>query len=140
MRPLPEARDLFSLVIRTDFSDDATWEALCKVIEEPVGEFRAFLDIVNDGEYEGLTAEQVPPLAPSGPEELGSLFLVDQVAISDPEHPILVLDLLEQPPATFRILPSEMWWVQGTLAVGTLLFEELAAGADEDGVHRGRTE
>src|SRR5262249_10188272 len=53
-----------AVVLRTDFSDDAAWESVCAAIQAPVGVYRAYVDCVSARNFEGLTAEQVPSLAP----------------------------------------------------------------------------
>ena len=53
MKHLPETKN--ALVLRTDFSDAAAWEAICAAIREPVGEFRAYVHFVSDPAYAGLT-------------------------------------------------------------------------------------
>jgi len=62
---------------------------------------------------------------------------VDRVALTDPEHPILVVDLMDQPGRTFRVIPSEAWGVENNLSIANMGFEEFAEAADEDGVFRG---
>jgi hypothetical protein len=39
MKQIPETEN--SLVLRTDFSNAAAWEAVCKAIQAPVGDFQA---------------------------------------------------------------------------------------------------
>lgn len=55
MKHIPETEN--SLVLRADFSDDAARESLCRAIQEPVGEFRAYVDFLSDPQYDGLTPE-----------------------------------------------------------------------------------
>lgn len=80
-----------ALVLRTDFSDDAAWEAICGAIEEPVGEFRAYVAFVNDREFEGVTADRLASLIAPGAYR-SFVFIVDRLTHSHPDHPILVVD------------------------------------------------
>ena len=58
MKPLPKTKQ--SLVLRTDFSDNAAWASLCAAIQEPNEDgFKAFVDCVSDPVYEGLTVDQL---------------------------------------------------------------------------------
>lgn len=134
MRALPETRN--SLVLRTDFSDDAAWERLCREIEAPVGEFRAYVSYLSDPEYEGLATDELTDLARRGPYR-SFLFVVDEESLSNPEHPILVLDLADQPGRTFRVIPGEMWSVENNLSLANMDFVDFAESVDADGVFRG---
>ncbi|MGQ0602911.1 MAG: DUF6924 domain-containing protein [Anaerolineales bacterium] len=134
MRPIPETRN--ALVLRTDFSDDAAWEAICAAIRAPVGEFQAYVDFLNDPEYEGITLEQLLALAPQSPYR-SFIFIADRTTFSLPEHPILVVDLYTEPGRTFRVIPSEMWSVENNLSIANMDFEEFADALSPDGVFRG---
>jgi hypothetical protein len=125
-----------SLVLRTDFSDDSAWEALCLEIQRPVGDFRAYVDFLSDPEYDGLTTEQLVTLVPKDFNHT-FVFVVDQRALSHPDHPILVVDLSEDPGASFRVIPSEMWGVENNLSIANMDFYEFAENVDPDGVFRG---
>lgn len=136
MNNLPEPKDLFSLVLRTDFSNEPAWEGICRSIEAPEGELglRANVEFISDPAYVGLPPGEVPTICPAG---VAFLFIVDGVAISHPEHPILVLDLWELPGRSFRVIPSEMWGVQNNLSIANIGFGEFADAADQDGIFRG---
>lgn len=136
-KPLPRPQGDNSLVLRTDFSDDSAWNALCVAMQEPqtVEEFRAHVECVSDPTYAGLTAEQLLTLAPK--DSITFAFLVDQLALTDPEHPILVVDLYEEPGRTFRVIPREMWGVENNLSIANMDFREFADNVEQDGVFRG---
>lgn len=125
------------LVIRTDFADDAAWEAVCAVIEAPDTEFGIAPDVVclSDPGYAGLTVEQITAIVPHGP--LRFMFIVDQLALTHPEHPILVVDLGREPGRSFRTIPSEVWSIDANLSFANIDFFEYAAAVDADGIHRG---
>jgi hypothetical protein len=133
MKNIPETEN--SLVLRSDFSDNSAWEPICAAIQESVGEFRAYVDCLSDPEYDGLTAEQLTTLIPRGSRLFA--FIVDRVALTHPEHPILVVDLFVEPGRTFRVIPSEMWSVQNNLSICNMDFDEFAVAADKDGILRG---
>lgn len=131
---LPETR--YSLVLRTDFSDDAAWRALCAEIQEPSAEgFVADVDCVSDASYEGLTADQLVERARGGTRTFA--FLVDRKTLTHAEHPVLVVDLYDRPGRTFRVIPSEMWGVENNLALANMDYHEFADNVDPDGVFRG---
>ena len=134
MKDLPDSQD--ALVVRTDFSDDAAWARLCSEIDAPVGEFRAYVSFVSEPEYDGLSISEVTSLGQRNPNR-GFLFIVDRTSLTDAEHPILVLDLMDEPGRAFRVVPSEMWGGENNLSIANMDFVEFADSADADGVFRG---
>ena len=134
MKMIPETEN--SLAVRTDFSDDAAWELVCQAIQAPVGDFRAYVDFISDRDYEGLTSEGLLPLFSECPSRTFA-FLIDRVALSHPEHPILVVDLRAEPGRTFRVIPSVVHSVESNLSIANIDFVEFADAADTDGVFRG---
>ena len=132
MKRLPATED--SLVLRTDFSDDAVWDSVCAAISAPVGEFQAQLSCVSDIAYDGLTVERLLKLKHG---DHGFVFIVDSVAITDPEMPVLVVDLEDEPGRTFRVVPSQMWSVENNLSLANMEFSEFADAVDQTGVFRG---
>jgi hypothetical protein len=127
-------------VLRTDFSDEHAWKALCAEIRKPrrsiIGEFRAYVDFIDDVAFDGLSPEQVPSLVPEG-MFLSYLFIVDRLALTHAEHPILVMDLDTEPGRTFRVIPAEMWAVENNLSLANMDFADFADAAGEDGIFRG---
>lgn len=135
MRKLPKSDN--SLMLRTDFSDDAAWAALCAAVQEPSDEgFQARLDCISDPGYEGLTVDQLVALAKKGGDH-SFVFVADRLALTDPEQPVLVVDLYDQPGRTFRVIPREMWGVENNLSIANMDYFEFADSADADGVFRG---
>ena len=134
MKRLPAVED--SLLLRTDFSQDAVWESVCAAVSAPVGEFEAQLTCVSDVAYDGLTVERLLKLKHG---EHGFVFIVDSVAMTDPEMPVLVVDLEDEPGRTFRVVPSHMWSVENNLSLANMDFSEFANAADQNGVFRGFT-
>ncbi len=135
MKPLPNSEQ--SLLLRTDFSDDAAWEAVCAAIQEPNEEgFKAYVDCISDPTYAGLTVEQLVALAPKGGDRT-FVFLVDRLTLTHPERPILVVDLYDEPGRTFRVIPREMWGVENNLSIANMDYHEFADSVDPDGVFRG---
>ena len=126
-----------SLLLRTDFSDDAAWTALCAAAQVPSEEgFQARLDCISDPDYDGLTVEQLVALAPKGGDHTFA-FLADHIALTSPEQPVLVVDLYDEPGRTFRVIPREMWGVENNLSIANMDYCEFADSADADGVFRG---
>jgi hypothetical protein len=132
---LPRTDD--SLLLRTDFSDDAAWAALCEAVREPSEEgFEVFVDCVSDPAYHGLTVEQLVALWPQG-DDRSFAFVADRAAFASPERPVLVVDLCDEPGRTFRVVPRETWGVENTLSLANMDYCEFADNADPDGVFFG---
>ena len=125
-----------ALVLRTDFSDDAGWESLCAAIQQPVGEFRAYVDFLSDSQYDGLTPEKLLTLIDPNSNHT-FIFVVDRTALSHPEHPILVIDLFVELGREFRVIPSEMWGIENNLSIANADFADFADAVDPDGIFRG---
>jgi hypothetical protein len=135
MKDLPETGN--SLLLRTDFSDDTAWVALCHAARSESEEgFQARLECVSDPAYDGLTTEQLVILARKT-DNLSFVFLADRVALTNPERPILVVDLYDEPGRTFRVIPCEMWGVENNLSLANMDYSEFADNVDPDGIFRG---
>lgn len=124
-----------SPIIRTDFSDESTWESLRAAIEAPVGDFRAHVRFVSDPANSDATPAQIVERMKDGTEPF--VFIVDRTAITHPDRSILVIDLHDEPGRSFRVIPSEMWAVQNNLALANMDFREFAEAVDADGIFRG---
>jgi hypothetical protein len=135
MKKLPETDN--SLLLRTDFSDDAVWASLCIAVQQPNEEgFRAHLDCFSDPAYDRLGVEELVAVCPKGGDRTFA-FIADRTTFTDPERPVLVVDFYHEPGRTFRVTPREMWGVENNLSIGNMDFYEFADNVDPDGVFRG---
>jgi len=134
VKALPETDS--SLVLRTDFSDEPAWKSIASAIQQPAGNFVAHVSLVSSPEYRDVRTEEVASLIPSDWNHT-FLFIVDSVAISHPEHPILVVDFYAEPGRTFRVIPSEIWGVENNLSLANMDFSAFANAAGDDGIFRG---
>jgi tetratricopeptide (TPR) repeat protein len=125
-----------ALVLRTDFSDESAWESICAAIQNPENEFTANVDFVSDPQNKDITTANLGAhVSPDYPFSFA--FIVDDIAIAQPDHPILVINLPDASNRTFRVIPSQLWSVENNLSIGNMDFEEFADAADEKGVFRG---
>ena len=83
MKYLPETEN--ALVLRTDFSNQSAWQAICAEIREPVDGFRANVDFVDDVAYRDITKEQLLGLFA---ENSGHTFVIVSIA-SRPRGPTM---------------------------------------------------
>jgi hypothetical protein len=134
MKKLP--RTEHSLLLRTDFSDDAAWASLCEAVqqENELG-FRAFVECISDPAYNGLTVEQVVALAPKD-DDFSFALIADRTTFTHPERPVLVVDLYDEPGRTFRVIPRATWAVENNLWLANADFSDFASDVDPDGVFR----
>ncbi|MCE5288997.1 MAG: hypothetical protein LLG14_07095, partial [Nocardiaceae bacterium] len=109
---LPEGESLF---IRTDFSDDSAWRETLVQASKPwdVGgvETSAAITTVSERRFEGMTVAKLEKLIAAPPPYY--LFLVDKRTLTDPEHPIVVVDTGRMNESvkgfpTFRVIPREL--------------------------------
>jgi len=94
------------------------------------------VDFVSDPKYDGLTADQLPSLL-SEDSPLSFALIIDRTALSHPDHPILVIDLRDEPGRTFRVIPSALWEVENNLSIANMGFDEFANAVDQEGIFRG---
>ena len=136
MKQLPQTEN--PLVLRTDFSNDASWRTICAEVQKPVGifRFRANVEFLDDIEYAALPKEQLLKAASENYSQT-FIFIVDQMTIMHPEHPILVVDLYEGTGNEFRAIPSQIQGVENNLSIANMDFEEFAQAVDQDGIFRG---
>jgi uncharacterized small protein (DUF1192 family) len=134
-----------SLLIRTDFSDDDVWRVVCEAACAPTNPdgFEAYFGFVDDRQLDGATVEALLDVV-----DQGYFFVADTRTITDPEHPILVVNnddpFDDDDPeftlprgATFRVVPSEAWGPENNLSLANMDFEDFANSTDDDGVFRG---
>ncbi|HBH52825.1 MAG TPA: hypothetical protein DDY91_13135 [Planctomycetaceae bacterium] len=126
-----------ALLLRTDFHDEISWVELCHAAQATSAEgFSAQIDCVSDPRFADVSVDDlVKQSAKSGDRSF--CFLADHQTLTDPQHPVLVLDLQEEPGRRFRVIPSELWSVENNLSLANMDFHDFANSADPDGVFRG---
>jgi hypothetical protein len=94
------------------------------------------VEVIDDPAYAGLLPDDL--IAPGfARNDHTYVFLVDSVTMTDPEHPVLVVDLWEDPGRTFRVVPEQFSSVETTLSDSHVDFSDVADNASPDGVFRG---
>jgi hypothetical protein len=137
VKPLPETSK--ALVLRTEFSDDAAWRDVCAAIEapSPIDGFMANVAFVEDRAFEGSGVDDMLAAHAASGFYRAFMFAVDHTTIANADHPVLVLDLIDTPGRTFRVIPSEMWSVEDNLSLANMDFEDFAESVDAVGIFRG---
>ncbi|MFC6012533.1 DUF6924 domain-containing protein [Nocardia lasii] len=130
-RSLPEGE---SLLVRTDFTDDAAWaQTLAAVVASYDEDTVTGLTPVDDAAFDNLPLAALPNLI----ADQSYLFLADTTTMTDPDHPILAVDTASDDLATFRIAPSAMAGVEVNLFLANMDFDDFADNVDANGVYRG---
>jgi hypothetical protein len=148
---MPTLPDRGSLLVRTDFTDDAAWDQVREAATREYGPdgFRANIEPVSDPQWAGATWEAIKAAAPvdnvTGP---CVLFIADSITFTSPEHPILVVDLDDKflsvtkfpeiaNRTPFRCIPAALWEVENNLSIANLSWEEFAGDLSDGDVYRG---
>ncbi|WP_427922404.1 DUF6924 domain-containing protein [Streptomyces sp. cg40] len=126
---------LEALVVRTDFSSDAAWNAVREALSSPNEDgFLPDVAFVDDRQYEGLTPDRILDLVPVEYQH-PLVVLADSAALASTERPLLVVDLTAE--RCVRVVAAELWSIENNLSGANMDFHEFADAADGDGVFRG---
>ena len=118
-------------MVRADFGDDNAWHEIERIARSPVGPdgFLASLAFLDDRSYEGVGPAEVLALAHARyPHNF--IVLADALSMSHPDHPVLVIDLGEEPGRSFRAVPSALQSVENNLSLANLDFVDFAEAAE----------
>ena len=123
-------------MIRTDFSDPPAWEAIVAAAQSAEDPFMFNMQVVDDCDYDGAS---VQALMAALPKDYPHNFLViaDKRAVTDPDHPLLVVGLLGERGREFRTVPSQIASIDNNLSIANMGFEDFVGMVDEAGVFRG---
>src|SRR5687767_9875772 len=109
MKPLPQTPN--PLVLRTDFSNQAAWEAIRSAIRQPVGDFYAYVDFLEDVEYADMTKDQLME-AVSQNYAHSFIIVADRTTTSHPDYALLVVELYQGSGREFRAVPAQIQSIQ----------------------------
>ena len=125
------------LAIRTDFTDHEAWKTTVAAISQPAGEgLLANVEFLDDPAYTRMTSRQLLGLVPAGYAH-SFLLVIDDRTIRDDDHPVLVVDIADEPGRQFRAVPELTVVIEHYLAAGDAGFADFAESADADGIVRG---
>jgi hypothetical protein len=132
---LPDTRGV--PVLRTDFTDQAAWDAIRDEIQRPTAEgVTASVTFIDDRAYEGLPNDRLLATVPENYHHT-FMFVVDATTIATPDHPVLVVNLRTRSEGGFRAVTSEIYSIEANLSLGNLSFHDFARVAAKTGVFRG---
>ncbi|MFC4104331.1 DUF6924 domain-containing protein [Micromonospora zhanjiangensis] len=121
-------------ILRTDFSADSAWAALCAAVAGAADDGEG-PDCVSDPEYDGLTVEELVAVGRDD-RDCAYAFVADRRTMTDPELSVLVVDLDREPGRTFRAVPAALIAIDDALSASGVDFHRYAESADADGVLR----
>jgi len=129
-------------VVRADFSNDQMWQQLPAEIHRLTPEgFGADVEFVEEPALSGLgEVAIVAGYVRSYPHDYRHpvLFVVDQVTVASPEHPLLVINLNARVDSgPFRALPSQVQGIENNLSLANMDYVEFARAVAPNGVFRG---
>ncbi|MBM0256317.1 hypothetical protein JNW89_05060 [Micromonospora sp. 4G55] len=70
-------------------------------------------------------------------DKLTYLFLADAATMSDEGHPLLAVDLFDEPGRTYRVPPRWYANISANLTIANMDFAEFADAADASGTYQG---
>jgi len=128
---LPQPEDLRSLVLRSDFSDDSAWVELQAALGTKDATF------VSEPRFAGVTVEALvdaDATTTRADDKLTYLFLADATTMTDTEHPLLAIDLYDEPGRVFRVPPRWYADVSANLCIANVDSQDFA---DASGTYHG---
>jgi hypothetical protein len=136
MAALPDSE--IYLLVRTWFGDDAGWDELCAVATEETDEgFLATVQIVDDPAFDGFTPEQLKASHPHRVDGWDVLYIADELAITHPGHPILLIRVGSVTDLPFRCRADLLYEVDANLSLANLDWDDFRDQVDADGVYGG---
>ncbi|TQL01524.1 hypothetical protein [Cellulomonas sp. SLBN-39] len=138
---LTEPAHTDTLLLRTDYSDDAAWRAVVAAVSESYDDgdterLGPLMQPVESPELDGLTPRDLVELPRDG--YMSCLGVADAQSMRD--LTIVLVDLNpynEQVGRTFRVVPEQIEPILVNLSIGNMDFFEFADSAGPDGVFRG---
>jgi hypothetical protein len=135
MKALPSVNG--SLLVRTDFSEGSSWHSLVEeVMRETEDGFRAYVEVIDDSEFDGAEWADVKRNLPANDEGGAVLFVADTTALRTTGFPILVVYVFDDR-EPFRCVVTELWNVDNNLNLANMDWEDFADSVDANGVFRG---
>lgn len=135
--PLPCPDDLTSLVLRTDFGDDGSWDAVRTALD--AADEYPHATCIGDLRFADMSVQALLDEETAAEEDgqIHRVFLADATTMGDPSHPLLAVDLRDEPGRTFRVPVQWFPDVSANLSIANMDFGEFADATDGSGTFRG---
>ena len=109
------------------------------MVREPAEPGFFNIEILDDCENSGATVEKLMDALVGGYEH-SFMVVADGVSISQPDHPLLVVDLVVDRGRQFRAAAAHVAEIDNNLSIANMGFEEFAGLLDASGIYRGLPE
>ncbi|MFG2335166.1 DUF6924 domain-containing protein [Streptomyces yangpuensis] len=135
--PLPQPDDLTSLVLRTDFGDEGAWDTVRAALD--AADEYPHATYVSELRFAGVTVQALVAEEAAAKEDdrIIQVFLADAATMKDPGHPLLAVDLSDEPGRTFRVPVPWFPGISANLSIANMDFAEFADAAGDSGTFRG---
>ncbi|MFD5098619.1 DUF6924 domain-containing protein [Streptomyces albidochromogenes] len=135
--PLPQPDDLTSLVLRTGFGDEGAWDAVRAALDAAGGHPHA--TYVSELRFAGVEVQALVAEEAAADEDgqIIYMFLADATTMKEPGHPLLAVDLSEEPGRTFRVPARWFPDISANLSIANMDFAEFADAVDGSRTFRG---
>ncbi|MDA0563407.1 hypothetical protein LG943_03535 [Streptomonospora sp. S1-112] len=133
-------QDDTDLIVRTDFGDDAAWEALLEAVYRPgdrgpIEDFTDYLEVVEDPVFEGATFEQVMAVLGEADQVV---VIADAAAMRDPAHRLLAVPVDGPIGCAFRVDPGTVGSMLVNLSIANQDVEDFMDDATRRALDPGR--
>ena len=124
-----------SLLVRTDYTDDAAWEKLVIDANKPYGPdgFSAYFSCISDEAFDGLSAVDLERV--DGDAQV--VFAADRFSMVGDERTLVVVGRQQDAGRSFRVPLREAWGPENNLRLANMDFADFSRATDPDGVFRG---
>jgi hypothetical protein len=138
----PPDQNVYPLLIRSDYTDEAAWAELLRRLDEPQvsadGVELWFKLTPIEAEFlDGTTAQAQFEMRQQVQAPPGRCYIADSMTMTHPEHPLLVMFADEQSFETCRVIPEALGEVDVNLALGNTFVSDFERSAGPDGIFRG---
>ena len=109
--------------------------AVNEAMGQSLGAIETPMCVVDDPEYRDVGIDRLAELSAGTSHSI--LLVVDRIAISHPDHPVLIIDVAVEPGRTFRAVPSQIFTIESNLSIANMDWKDFSGCADDEGVFRG---
>lgn len=124
-----------SLLVRTDFTDDAAWEMLVDDANLPYGEdgFSAYFSCISDRAFDGMSVDDLERVD----GDALVVFAADRYSMVGDERTLIVVGRRMDAGRSFRVVLQEAWGPENNLRLANMDFADFSRATDPGGVFRG---
>jgi hypothetical protein len=123
-------------LIKIATGQEAGWTSTQKAVGGAPAPFLVNIEFVSDPRYEGKSVEEALAMLPADyPHDF--VFLADERALLEADHPCLVVDLNGEERNRFRSTAKELASIENNLSLSNMEFETFEEASKPTGVFQG---